>query len=280
MPQRPPVVLGYDGSPDSRRALRWAAAEAGRRHVALRVVVATSDIARLSEWNREWTHGLAEERIDSANHELKDVGFTDVESVVEDGLPSEVLIRASAQAALVVVGGRGHGTVAETLMGSVSRHVARHAACPVVVVREPYDPDASRVVVGVDGSANSQRGLRFAAEWAERMGAELLAVHAWRWLTLTDHPADGVLHSHATAQEAARVRLAEAVAGIAEEYPDVPLTQEVVEGRAQRALCNRSHRAALAVVGATGTGAFTGLLLGSVGSDVLHHARCPVAVVR
>jgi nucleotide-binding universal stress UspA family protein len=149
-----------------------------------------------------------------------------------------------------------------------------------VVVREQYDPDATRVVVGVDGSANSQRGLLFAAEWAERVGAELLAVHTWRWLTLTDHPADGMLHSHAAAQEAARVRLAEAVAGIAGQYPDVPVTQEVVEGRAQRALCNRSHRAGLVVVGATGTGAFSGLLLGSVGSDVLHHARCPVAVVR
>lgn len=279
MPLQLPVVLGYDGSPDSRRALRWAAAEATRRHVALRVVVATSDVTRLSEWNREWTHGLAEERLDTATHELKDIGFTDVEPVVDDGLPSEVLIRASAQAALVVVGGKGHGTVAETLMGSVSQHVARHAASPVVVVREQFDPDATRVVVGVDGSANSRRGLFFGAQWASRVGAELCAVHTWRWLTLTDHPADG-LHSYTTAHEAARVRLAEAVAGVAEEYPDVPLTQELVEGRAQRALCNRSHRAALVVVGATGTGAFTGLLLGSVGSDVLHHARCPVAVVR
>jgi nucleotide-binding universal stress UspA family protein len=74
--------------------------------------------------------------------------------------------------------------------------------------------------------------------------------------------------------------LGEALAGWREKYPDVTVTPVVARDRAARALVGASHQASLVVVGSRGRGGFTGLLLGSVSQALLHHAGCPVAVVR
>ncbi len=74
--------------------------------------------------------------------------------------------------------------------------------------------------------------------------------------------------------------LSEAVAGWCDRYPEVKVRKTVVRGRASRALVEESARAQLLVVGARGRGGFTGLMLGSVSQAALHHAKCPVAVVR
>ncbi len=74
--------------------------------------------------------------------------------------------------------------------------------------------------------------------------------------------------------------LAELLAGWSEKYPDVQVTRQVAGARASDALLVASGRAQLLVVGARGVGGFRGLLFGSVSQAMLHHARCPVAVVR
>jgi nucleotide-binding universal stress UspA family protein len=74
--------------------------------------------------------------------------------------------------------------------------------------------------------------------------------------------------------------LAELLAGWSEKYPDVTVTRDVVRGRADHTLIEASGRAQLLVVGARGVGGFRGLVFGSVSQAALHHAHCPVAVVR
>ncbi len=74
--------------------------------------------------------------------------------------------------------------------------------------------------------------------------------------------------------------LAQAVAGRAESYPDVTVRQEVLSGETREVLVQASRNAQLMVAGARGRGGFSGMLLGSVSQALLHHAHCPVAVVR
>lgn len=269
------VVVGYDGSSDSELALDWAdelAAEQGR---ALRVLIsevdptqvleATSDwhAAKMAELERDVKDRLAAARARDTAHELVDVP------------PTQALIDASARAATVVVGARGHSLLSGVVLGSVSQHVARHASCPVVVTRTPYHPDSSRVVVGIDGSTGSRKALEFAFDHASRSGSSVTAVHAWR-NNARGYPGTGLVEEI----EAAERILAEALAGFGDRYPDVQVAAEAIPVAPQRALADASQAAELVVVGSRGLGAFAGLLMGSVSQSVLHHAQCPVAVVR
>lgn len=268
------IVIGYDGSSDSELALDWAdelAAEQGRR---LRVVISEVDQTQVFEATSEWHASKmaqlerdAEDRIAGARAREKTLEMVEVP-------PAQALIDASAKAATVVVGARGHSLLSGVLLGSVSQHVSRHASCPVVVTRTPYHQDSRRVVVGVDGSTGSRKALDFAFEHAGRSGSTITAIHAWR--AASGHADKGLVEE---IQAAERI-LAEALAGYAESYPDVAVTPEAIPLPPPRALGDASSSAELVVVGSRGLGAFAGLLLGSVGQSVLHHARCPVAVVR
>lgn len=121
------------------------------------------------------------------------------------------------------------------------------------------------VVVGVDGSKSG-----------------LVAVHAWTHPVSTG-PGDMlplVYDVNGVEAEEQRV-LAESVAGWCDRYPEVPVAHRLVRGPTRTTLIDESARGApLLVVGARGRDGFAGLLLGSVSQAVLHHAGCPVAVIR
>lgn len=136
-----PVVVGIDGSEGSLVALRTAAEEARRRRVALEVVVVwhpgvvgslpvfgvgTPVDAQLDELRRGLADTLAAEGLAEGNPEVR--------QRVANGHAAEVLVEASGEAALVVVGTRGHGGIAGKVLGSVSQQVVAHARCPVMVV--------------------------------------------------------------------------------------------------------------------------------------------------
>jgi nucleotide-binding universal stress UspA family protein len=74
--------------------------------------------------------------------------------------------------------------------------------------------------------------------------------------------------------------LSESLAGWREKYPDVDVRQTLVHQEPVKALVDSSPGAALVVVGSRGRGGFRSMLLGSVSHALVHHARCPVAVVR
>lgn len=156
----------------------------------------------------------------------------------------------------------------------------RHAPCPVVVARPVAHPAAARIVVGVDGSGGSDAALDFACERAELTGEDVVVVHGWR-----DGRATGTTRRDIPDEFMQRIAeeerlLAESVAGIQADHPDVHLQPEAIPVVAWRALADASAASSLVVVGSRGRGAFSGMLLGSVSQQVLQHAECPVAVVR
>jgi nucleotide-binding universal stress UspA family protein len=201
---------------------------------------------------------------------------------IVDAPSAPALLAAGEHALMVVVGSRGHGAVSGLLLGSVSQHVSRHASCPVVVVRERADARARRVVVGIDGSPGGNKAVGFAFDAASRNHAPLVAIHAWhdRAASAVVGPAYAAMANVGERIAAGERLIAEALAGWAEKYPDVTVTREAIPTHPARVLADASEHAALVVVGSRGRGEFTGLLLGSVSQAALHHARCPVAVVR
>lgn len=201
----------------------------------------------------------------------------DVSGEVVTGAAAAVLLAEARDAALVVVGDRGLGGFSGLLLGSVAVQLAAHAPVPVVVIRGTEHPKGP-VVVGVDGSGHSDLAVGYAFEEAAFRDTELRAVHAWTH-PVASEPGDMLPLVYDVTDEETRV-LAEALAGWCDRYPEVKVTRTLVRGRARRALVEESTRAQLLVVGARGRGGFTELLLGSVSHAALHHARCPVAVVR
>ena len=267
------ILVAYDGSADAELALRWAAEEARATGRGLHVVAV--DDAITSPWGAEVAH-RGEDVLAGVEEQLGDL---DVELETRVGHVTGELLRASVSDDLLVVGSRGHGRAEDLLIGSVSQHLARHAPCPVVVVRPTHSTDARRIVVGVDGSATSSAALEQACRRAERTGETVVALHAWR----THAPSTDVWNSEPRAQEGLahrQVLLAESVAGMRVDHPDVVIEQEAVPVAPVRCLVDASRGASLLVVGSHGLGFFGGLLLGSVSQAVLQRAECPVVVVR
>ena len=133
----------------------------------------------------------------------------------------------------------------------------------------------SGIVVGVDGSSESIAALRFAIDEGALRHAEVLALYA---LEMPALPWTG--HAETALEEVNRVfdhAIGEAFGGAA---PATSFARRVVEKAPAEALVEAAADADLLVVGSRGHGGFAGLLLGSVGQQVAHHAPCPVVVVR
>ena len=273
------IVVAYDGSPDAQTALTWAARTAVQTQQRVVAVVATATDELMPQRALLWGDKLADVQA-TAERIIGEVPLTDAAVELRPGPVVPVLLEAAQGAALLVAGSRGHGQVAGTVTGSVSQHLARHATCPVVVARPVAHPAAHRIVVGVDGSGGSDAAVEFACRRAEITGEDVVLIHGWR-----DNSATGTTRREVPAAFMERIAeeerlLAEAVAGVRAEHPDVHLIPEAIPVVAWRALADASAAATLVVVGSRGRGAFAGMLLGSVSQQVLHHADCPVAVVR
>jgi len=135
------IVVGVDGSPSSRDALRWAKAQADLLGQELVVVTAWThptasyptlsgfvpmgDVADLGAETRAVTERAVKETVGDAPVVLR----------IVEGHPARAILDAARDAALVVIGCRGHGGFVGALVGSVSQHVVAHAPCPVVVIR-------------------------------------------------------------------------------------------------------------------------------------------------
>lgn len=137
-----------------------------------------------------------------------------------------------------------------------------------------------KIVVGVDGSAGSREALRWAFAEAQIRDATLEAVIVWQYPVTASLPTFGVMDTPADFQSEARTTLIEILAseGITAEAP-IPVSTLVAEGNPARALLDASSEADLLVVGSRGHGGFTGVLVGSISQQCVHHASCPVVVV-
>lgn len=190
------------------------------------------------------------------------------------GNAAPALLTAAAQADLVVVGARGHDGWTDMLLGSVSHHLVVHAPCPVAVIRPGGSPGV--VVVGVDGSAGSDRALRWAVAEARLRRCRLTVVHAWQFPPIGSYivtPPEGY---DAMAAEF----VDQALATVRQSDPELEVDGVVTYGSSVEALVRASEAAELVVVGARGHGGFASLLLGSVGDQCAQYVKCPVVVVR
>jgi nucleotide-binding universal stress UspA family protein len=137
------IVVGVDGSPGSRTALTWAAAEAanhGADLVVLNVWEHTllppaGSVSVSEHYVPEQSQRTADELVQVIKEELGEEPPVRVQPRVKQGRPAKVLIDESANADLLVVGNRGHGGFAGLVLGSVSQHVAAYGKCPVAVIR-------------------------------------------------------------------------------------------------------------------------------------------------
>ncbi|WP_216216604.1 universal stress protein [Amycolatopsis aidingensis] len=278
------IVVGVDGSDSALLAVRWAASEARRRDLPLRLLhigVTYPLIARgpdegIVEQGNEWVAsaaGVAAEAAPGVRTERK----------VALGDPAQMLVEASERARMLVLGSRGLGGFASLLLGSVAVTVAAHAHCPVVVLRGSGLPRADApIVAGLDGSPAGEAAVAFAFEQASLCAAPLIAAHTWHESAL-----DGAWVAEPYAidvtetQEGEQRLLAERLAGWREKYPDVEARAEVLHTRwPAKGLLEAAAAAQLIVVGSRGRNTLTGLLLGSTSQALLHKAECPVAVVR
>jgi nucleotide-binding universal stress UspA family protein len=285
------VVVGVDGSASSLAAVETAAREARWRSARLRVVHAffwpamhvplgPLPLGPPEGGIQNMVENLLGEAVARARSVAPEV---DVSHAVVTGEPLTVLEAQSHAAQLVVVGSRGMGGFVGLLVGSTAVHLSAHGKCPVLVVRDAGD-EAGPVVVGVDGSVMGEQAVDFAFVEAALRKAPVRALHAWTtWNAPLPAPQDATVPyanpPGALAGEEERL-VSEALAGHRERHPEVAVEHQVVHGRTREALIEASHSAQLLVVGARGRGGFAGLLLGSVSQAVLHHAHCPVAVVR
>ncbi|MDR6975977.1 nucleotide-binding universal stress UspA family protein [Streptomyces sp. 3330] len=282
---REPIVVGVDPDPSKRLALAWAADEAERRGLPVRLVHAqgvptagyrTGEVRpSWEEWNRTLHVAGNEVLEEAAAFVASRQPAVEVSTLLAEGEPAWVLSEEARNASLVVVGS-WHLSTRRQLFGSasVSLPLSAHSPCPVVVVPEPehITQEPGYVVVGVDGSPHSAAAVDVAFEEAALRGAVLRALYVWH------QPLLGVLNEDAAVQECRQV-LSETVAGRIARYPEVELHHEVVLGHPVRVLTDASEHALGLVVGTRGRGGFTGMLLGSVSQGVLHHARCPVITV-
>jgi nucleotide-binding universal stress UspA family protein len=291
-----PLVVGVDGSESGLRAVEWAADQAARHGVPLRIVHgslweryeqdaladtpgATPDVVT--------EHDLAEAILAHAADRAR--GRVPTLEIVTDVVPQDpasALLREADSATAVVTGARGRGPIKELLLGSVSLSVAARAPCPVVVVRgTPPNRDGTNglVVLGVGGSVTGPAAARFAFHEATVRRATLEAVRVWRRPAHrpAPHPLMRGEPAHQREEDAAELleETLAALTGPPDEGFAPVVHRTVVEGSVRQVLLARSAAADLLVVGAPRRHAHLGPQLGMVGHTLLHHADCPVAVV-
>ncbi|MFC9595106.1 universal stress protein [Streptomyces sp. NPDC056944] len=283
------IVAGVDGSPESLAAADWAAREALRRGLPLRLAHAWRweplDLPLVQDPEEQQRTAYAVLRAAEATIAERHPGLALTAEVLPD-TPVAALLGTEERAEMLVIGSRGYGAVAGFLLGSYGQQIIAGATRPVVAVRsrdgEQSEPPAGYVLVGQHGSPeDSAAALGFAFGTAAARGAAVRAVRAWSLPPLFAYsPASMRLADEAGGlvpyEEKA---LREALAPWRERYPDVPVAEHVELGSAGQVLLSVSGGAQLLVVGRRARRGAVGPRIGSVAHAALHLAPCPVAVI-
>jgi nucleotide-binding universal stress UspA family protein len=268
------IVVGYDGTVHSDRALAWAVEQAGLEHLPLvvtnaahqdntrtAIVLGTGVLPVPPQDLLGYAQAIADQGVAlaRARHPALDVV---ARPAVADA--RHELVGLSRSAAMVVVGSRGRGAVTSGLLGSVGAHLARHAECPVVVCR-PGNPGLVHdgVAVAADATPGSRPVLEQAFRQASLRALPLTVVHC-----VSDD--DSV--------EDARRALAESVAGFGEKFPDVSVDVRLGAGAVDDAL-RRRRPWHLVVVGRHPLDSVSRRFSHVTATEVLEHSDATVVVV-
>ncbi|MFB8248941.1 universal stress protein [Streptomyces sp. NPDC001046] len=294
------IIVGLDGSSESRAAAEWAAREADLRGLSLRLVHVWEPVAQpmaqapllgtqtLKHWSEQVPRGAAEGL--AARHP-----GVDVSAIQLNGAPGDVLVDVARDAELLVLGSRGLSGLGGFMIGSVGQAVIARTETPVVLVRSgeqaadehAMDPAgipsaATRfrpVLLGLDTRSPDDTVVAFAFEEAARRDTSLRVLHAWTPPPYTLHGlSDHVSVRDELAREYA-ADLSEALRPWREKYPAVEVIEASRAGSAADQLVSSSRYASLVVVGRRTRRSPLGVHIGPVAHAVLHHAVVPVAVV-
>jgi nucleotide-binding universal stress UspA family protein len=284
------IVVGVDDSPAAKVAVDWAARDAELRNISLTLVHAISPNLTtwwdtplppgLARWQKDHGRRLLDDAVKVVEDACDGSGPTKVNTELLSSAAIPTLADMSKDAELVAVGSRGSERWPGRLLGSVSSGLVRHAHCPVAIIHDedplmPY-PARAPVLVGIDGSGASELATAIAFDEASRRNVELIALHAWSDVDVSEWAGIDWPATESTAEQV----LAERLAGWQEQYPDVNVQRIVARDQPARQLVERSEEAQLLVVGSRGRGGFAGMLVGSVSETVAQLARMPVIVAR
>ncbi len=290
-----PVLFATDFADESRAALGWAASEATRRESSLVMMHCVEVGHGRDNWSyfvQRSGYGADQFRTEAfgrltelyEQHTPDELKPTHVEYVAELGRPADRILGAAddQEASLIVLAGTTTHALERLILGSVSEEVVRSASRPVMVVPPEVDSGPIETILApVDFSACSRASLREAAEWAERHGATLVVLHAFRRrarvppFEMTDDvaPPD-------EQRRRARERLDEMVDELDSDALDVEI--DFQEGDPAEIVRHRGeeHQADLVVMGTHGRRGLERFFVGSTAMKVLRAARRPVVTVR
>lgn len=268
------IVVGVNGSLNSVRASDWAAVEAVRHGVALRVLYAVPD-----------RDGAAPVLCSAASRIRRRHPGLPVETVAVEGGVVHALARESATADLTVVGTRDGGGLTGAAFGSVGMRLAALTRGPLLVVRGDHPCDDGRdVLLGLEDDLDAEAAA-YAFQEAERRSAILRVVHSWSHRHIAPEP-PSLVPARSPGQErlVREVRAEEAVPRYAltrlrDRHPDVVVDTRTVRTAPADALLEATREAAVAVIGAHRRTSVFGPRLGPVAHTLLHRAHCPVVLV-
>lgn len=294
------IIVGLDGSSESRAAAEWAAREAALRQVPVRLLHVWQPVPEPmaqapllgAETHQHWTERIPREAAEGLR--LRHPGV-EVTTEQRAGTPAEALLDAARDAELLVLGSRALSGLTGFLIGSVGQAVVARAEVPVVLVRageqaadeHVKDPagipsaatDFRPVIVGLDTGSPDETVLAFAFEEAQRRGAPLTVLRVWN---LPSSHTYALAAGYDPREELARAQdeaLTEALLPWREKYPDVEVTEASRLGSPAGHLVDAARDASLVVVGRRIRRSPFGVHIGAVAHAVMHHATAPVAVV-
>ncbi|MEV1063613.1 universal stress protein [Streptomyces sp. NPDC050263] len=292
-----PVVAGLDGSKASLAAADWAAREALRRGLPLRLVHAWEGLPddgadadlpeiRVPQYRARRVLCGALELLNERYPRL----YIAAEQVRKQ--PGPALLAEAESAELLVIGSQGTGGVGGFMSGSVAMATVAHVDRPVVLVRagetaaDEHLPDGSGkasadtpyrdVAIAVDTGGPCDDVLDFAFREAELRKAPLRAVHAWHVPLTRGVPS---VEERTRIREEAERELVELLEPWRAKYPGVVVRENLHEGRAAHVLVRAAGGAGLLVVGRRRRRAEVGSHTGPVAHALLHHVHRPVVLV-
>ncbi|ANS70130.1 hypothetical protein SLINC_7906 [Streptomyces lincolnensis] len=291
-----PIVVGLDGSRESLAAADWAAREALRRGLPLRLVHAwqggtsptESELPEL-EAPRHWARRILRGAMDRISERYPQL-YLSADQISRPA--ADALVAAGDDSEMLVLGSRAFSGFGGFMAGSVALATVAHVTRPVILVRadqtieDEHLPDEEGrksahtpyrdVVVGIDPAHGFEELLAFAFESARLRAAPLRVVYAWRPPYV---PTALEAKARRDLGRAAERTLAAVLTPWREKYPMVEVQELVEEGNAAQKLLDITQDAGLLAVGRRIGPARIGPHTGPVAHAVMHHVRCPVAIV-